>query len=72
LAKEETNQLNLTVVALVALVAIVGLVALVMNAATVTNIATGSKAASAQSDGITGNIVADYDIEELQVQYVQP
>lgn len=46
---EASNQLNLTVVALVALVAIVGLVALVMNAASVkTQIATGSQLASAE------------------------
>ena len=45
---EQSNQLNLTVVALVALVAIVGLVALVMNAASV-KVATGSQLASASS-----------------------
>jgi len=47
MAKEEqqSNQLNLTVVALVALVAIVGLVALVMNAASVKQLATGGQLA---------------------------
>ncbi|HIH24634.1 TPA: hypothetical protein HA251_06390 [Candidatus Woesearchaeota archaeon] len=55
MAKDEhkndaSNQLNLTVVALVALVAIVGLVALVMNAAGVkTQIATGNQLASADA-----------------------
>ena len=44
---EESNQLNLTVVALVALVAIVGLVALVMNAESVKTLATGSQLVSA-------------------------
>jgi hypothetical protein len=51
MAKDETNQLNLTVVALVALVAIVGLVALVMNAAAIsktTQWATGSQLAAAE------------------------
>jgi|GEM_PF-3666938 len=49
---EQSNQLNLTVVALVALVAIVGLVALVMNAASVkpVKIATGSQLASADEN----------------------
>ena len=49
---EQTNQLNLTVVALVALVAIVGLVALVMNAVSfkTAQLATGSKLASATTD----------------------
>lgn len=48
---EQTNQLNLTVVALVALVAIVGLVALVMNAASfkTAQLATGSQLASADN-----------------------
>ena len=52
MAKEEqqSNQLNLTVVALVALVAIVGLVALVMNAASVKQLATGGQLASASSN----------------------
>lgn len=51
---DQSNQLNLTVVALVALVAIVGLVALVMNAATVstTGIATGSSFVAADSSGM--------------------
>ena len=52
MAKEEqqSNQLNLTVVALVALVAIVGLVALVMNAASLKQLATGGQLASASSN----------------------
>jgi hypothetical protein len=41
MAKKESDQLNLTVVALVALVAIVGLVALVLNAASLATISTG-------------------------------
>jgi hypothetical protein len=44
--KEQSNQLNLTVVALVALVAIVGLVALVLYTA---NVATGGMLVNAQS-----------------------
>ena len=50
---EQSNQLNLTVIALVALVAIVGLVALVMNAASIKSVpqfATGSQIAAAQAD----------------------
>jgi hypothetical protein len=59
MAKDEgSNQLNLTVVALVALVAIVGLVALVMNAASVKQLATGSKVVSA-ADTTTQNIAGD-------------
>jgi hypothetical protein len=48
--EEQSNQLNLTVVALVALVAIVGLVALVMTAGSISKISTGSTLASAQQD----------------------
>jgi hypothetical protein len=48
MANDDSNQLNLTVVALVALVAIVGLVALVMNAATIAKLPVGSKIVAAQ------------------------
>ena len=55
------NQLNLTVVALVALVAIVGLVALVLNTASLAKISTGGTLASAQDGGI---IIEGEDADE--------
>lgn len=55
---EQSNQLNLTVVALVALVAIVGLVALVMNAASIPKLATGSQVVSAAQDNVLAKEVA--------------
>lgn len=62
---EQSNQLNLTVIALVALVAIVGLVALVMNAASITKVpqlATGSQVVSAETVSVyddQGNLVGE-------------
>ncbi len=47
MAKNEENQLNLTVVALVALVAIVGLVALVLNTANMASVSSGVQQAQA-------------------------
>ncbi len=47
MAKNEENQLNLTVVALVALVAIVGLVALVLNTANMAAVSSGTQQAYA-------------------------
>jgi hypothetical protein len=65
---EQTNQLNLTVVALVALVAIVGLVALVMNAASIGKVATGSQIASALPEGnLAGNAMSSAECMDIMV-----
>ena len=59
---EQSNQLNLTVVALVALVAIVGLVALVMNAASISELPRGSQIVSAE-DNAAGLATGDAQID---------
>lgn len=73
---EQSNQLNLTVVALVALVAIVGLVALVMNAASITQmprLATGSEVVSAQApaEQNTAGKASEWD-EPMALSYDDP